>query len=374
MDPAAAAGVSEGDGGRRGRALRGTAFLQRAAAQRDHQAAVLAGGVSEGGGGRRARDLRRAALLQRAAAQRDHQAATAAFQADLAAARAAAERNCSLREELKGYKRQLLDVQSQLREALSVKLRMESKYKLIVEMISTKAATTEKLNSMVLGLRNKRDRYSRIISEQLQELEALEAECNKDAGLIEAALSWYEKLGIKLVVAKGVKFVFNQIDLQCPEKEYSVCIYVDKGGPKLLQCDPQIKDMEELVKDLNSNDICKFLRTARETFQGSTLNAVSPDVPCVPVSSPVTTVVDQSGSQSEVPNQSGSQSKKTTKKKKQFLPAKRHAAALSVASPGSAASSLRRSPRLMSPCRGRIELSNEANSHLDKLILSLGGW
>lgn len=41
----------------------------------------------------------------------------------------------------------------------------------------------------------------------------------------------------------------------------------------MLECDPHIKDVEQLVKDLNlSDDVAKFLRIIREKFQSSDMN------------------------------------------------------------------------------------------------------
>ncbi|CAN6326420.1 unnamed protein product [Urochloa humidicola] len=251
-------------------------------------------------------------------------------------------------EQLKGLKEQLRDFQSQLTETLSVQLCKESKSKLSTESISDAIAMIEQLSISVSDLKDKRDKRTVLISDQLQALGPLEAKSNEDAALlekIEEAVSWYEKfLGLQTVgQEEGVKFVFNKIDQQSPEKECSFCINFDKDKYNLLKCDPHIKDVEELLKDLNLSDhVTKFLRIIREKFQSSTMNGtlpispvVGPDDSAAAVPSPMVASVD--GGREDVPSQSHSRSKN----KRQSLPAKRAATALSAASPGS----LRRSQR-----------------------------
>ncbi|XP_062181118.1 kinetochore protein SPC25 homolog isoform X2 [Phragmites australis] len=302
--------------------------------------AATAGDVGERGAPdlRRRMAAQRAALVQRMAAGRDA-SASAAFGAALGSARSVAERALLRQEELRGLKIQSRELESQLAQALSVKLRKESKLKLTEGSFSSATAINEQLKNSLIDQRNKRDQYAAVISDQLQALEAKSTEDATWQENIEEAVLWYDKfLGFKVVGGKGVKFVFNKIDSQNLVKEYSFCINLDKDRYNLLQCDPHVKDIEELVKDLNLNDdLFKFVRTAREKFQTSTVNDVSP----VPFSSPVTMSVD-AGSK-DVPNQSHSQSKN----KRQSLPAKRSATALSAASPAAAGSSLRRSPRFV---------------------------
>ncbi|XP_062181117.1 kinetochore protein SPC25 homolog isoform X1 [Phragmites australis] len=313
--------------------------------------AATAGDVGERGAPdlRRRMAAQRAALVQRMAAGRDA-SASAAFGAALGSARSVAERALLRQEELRGLKIQSRELESQLAQALSVKLRKESKLKLTEGSFSSATAINEQLKNSLIDQRNKRDQYAAVISDQLQALEAKSTEDATWQENIEEAVLWYDKfLGFKVVGGKGVKFVFNKIDSQNLVKEYSFCINLDKDRYNLLQCDPHVKDIEELVKDLNLNDdLFKFVRTAREKFQTSTVNGslpVSPvvcaDVSPVPFSSPVTMSVD-AGSK-DVPNQSHSQSKN----KRQSLPAKRSATALSAASPAAAGSSLRRSPRFV---------------------------
>ncbi|XP_025808861.1 probable kinetochore protein SPC25 isoform X3 [Panicum hallii] len=286
-----------------------------AALERGAPVATAPGGGGAGALDPQWRKTAAAALRGRMAAQRERGAGAAA----LASARSLALQAFSrqgTQEQLKGLKDQLRDLQSQLTETLS-------------------------------DLRDKRDKRTTVISELLQALEPLEANTNEDAAVrekMEEAVFWYEKfLGFKIVGGEeGVKFVFNKVDPQSPETEYSFCINFDKDRyNSVLECDPHIKDVEKLVKDLNlSDNVVKFVRIIREKFQSSAMNGalpistvVEPDVSAAPFPSPMVTSVD--GRSEDVPNQSHSQSKK------QSLPAKRGATALSATSPGS----LRRSSR-----------------------------
>ncbi|RLN30905.1 kinetochore protein Spc25-like isoform X1 [Panicum miliaceum] len=246
-----------------------------------------------------------AALRGRMAAQRERGAGTAALASARSLALQAFSRQGN-REQLKGLKEQLRDLQSQLTKTLSVQSCKESKGKLTTESISDATAMIERLGNSVADLRDKRDKRTTVISEQLQALEPLEANTNEDAAVrekMEEAVFWYEKfLGFKIVgEEEGVKFIFNKVDPQSPEKEYSLCINFDKDRyNSVLECDPHIKDVEKLVKDLNlSDDVVKFVRIIREKFQSSAMNGTlpispvaDPDVSAAPFPSPTVTSVD----------------------------------------------------------------------------------
>uniref|UniRef100_A0A0E0DL10 Kinetochore protein SPC25 n=1 Tax=Oryza meridionalis TaxID=40149 RepID=A0A0E0DL10_9ORYZ len=190
----------------------------------------------------------------------------------------------------------------------------ESKYQLTKETISSTAAINEKLEGMVTDQQNKRDHHAAVVSNHLEAVEALEAKFIEDGTRmkkIEEAVIWYSKfLGFQVV------------------------------GGEVLQCDPSIKDSEELMKDLNlTNDLFKFVRIVRERFQAeaATVNGglpmssvVCPDASSIPVSPPMLMPLDSRTE--KVPDKSLSQSKN----KGRNLPSKRGAAALSAASPGSA--------------------------------------
>ncbi|WVZ95820.1 hypothetical protein U9M48_041534 [Paspalum notatum var. saurae] len=314
--------------------------------------ALDATAVPAGSGGG-APDLQRrdaaAALRRRFAAQRERPAVSAA----LASARAFADRAFSrqgTREKLKGLKDEFRGLQSLLGLAVSLQLRSEARRNASTGSIADATGRNEQFSNEVAELRDKRDKRAAVISEQLQALELLETKSNEDAALrekIEEAILWYEKfLGFQVVAGQeGVNFVFNKIDLQIPEKEYSFCLNFGRGrNNPLVRCDPYIKDVEELVKDVHLGDnLAKFVRIAREKFQSSAITgtlpaspAVDPDVSAAPPL-PSLMLTSANRTSEDVPIQSQSQ----IKNKGQALPAKRGATALSAASPAS----LRRSPR-----------------------------
>jgi len=299
------------------------------AAALERAAPVVA--TAPGGGGAEGLDPQwrktaAAALRGRMAAHRDWEAGSATLPSARSLALQAFSRQ-GTREQLKGLKDELRDLQSQLTETLSVQLCKASKGKLTTESISDATAMIEQLGNLVADLRDKRDKRTTVISEELHALEPLEASSNEDAAVqdkMEEAIFWYEKfLGFKTVGGEeGVKFVFNKVDPQSPDRY------------NLLQCDPHIKDVEKLVTDLNlSDNVVKFVRIIREKFQSSAMNGalpispvVEPDASAAPIPSPMVTSVD--GRSEDVPKQS--------------LPAKRGATARSATPPGS----FRRSSRV----------------------------
>lgn len=323
------------------------------------EAGGTAAGTRGGGGGAelcRQMAAQLAAYQRGMAVERERQASTSAnYRAALLSSRSIARQTISRQEELSGLNLQLRNLEDGLAEALSVKASKESKYQLTKETISSTAAINEKLEGMVTDQRNKRDHHAAVISNHLEAVEALEAKFIEDETRmkeIEEAVIWYSKfLGFQVVGGEGVKFIFNKIDLQSPDKEYSVTLKLAKDRYNLLQCDPSIKDSEELMKDLNlTNDLFKFVRIVRERFQAeaATVNGgllmssvVCPDASSIPVSPPMLMPLD---SRTEnVLDKSLSQSKN----KGRNLPSKRGAAALSAASPGFAVSIVRRSPRFV---------------------------
>nr|CAB3504276.1 unnamed protein product [Digitaria exilis] len=187
--------------------------------------------------------------------------------------------------QLNELKQQLRKLEADLAQALSVQTTKRSKHKLMGESILNTTATNEKLRSLLMDQRARKEEYVNDISNQLQvrvalwvileAIESLEAEgdARGDKNL-EKAIMWYNKfLGFQVVGGEGVKFVFNKIDLQSPDKEYSFCIKLMEERYILVKCVPFVDGSKELVKDLNcSNDLYKFVRTMRERFQIATIS------------------------------------------------------------------------------------------------------
>ncbi|CAD6227878.1 unnamed protein product [Miscanthus lutarioriparius] len=157
----------------------------------------------------------------------------------------------------------------------TVQTSRRSKHKLMTESISNTTATNEQLRRLVMDRRATRDECMNAISNQLKDIESLEAESDADGDKnLENALMWYDKfLGFQVVGEEGVKFVFNKIDVQSPDKEYSFCVKLVEERYILVRCVPFVDGTEELVKDLNcNNDLYKFVRVMRNRFQAATIS------------------------------------------------------------------------------------------------------
>ncbi|KAM0855302.1 hypothetical protein ACQ4PT_049875 [Festuca glaucescens] len=297
----------------------------------------------------------RAACDRQIAAGRDP-SAWAAFRAGLHSARSGAHQTFSRKGmpsppspfqpappnagDLAGLQKQLRDLEADLAKTLSLKIAKERKRERIMESISASAAASEQLRNMVADHRNMRVQRAAVVSRALQAVEALETKNSEDGQWredIDKALSWYQQFaGFQVVEeVEGVRFIFDKVDSQAPEKEFSMVLNFDK-------------DSEELLKDLNlANDLPKFVRITRERIQAASMNGtlrvsttVCPDASPLPFSSPPMMSVDSSS------RNDADQSHSQSKNKKKALPAKRRASALSAASPGS----VRRSPRFPVTC------------------------
>ncbi|WVZ67239.1 hypothetical protein U9M48_016347 [Paspalum notatum var. saurae] len=177
--------------------------------------------------------------------------------------------------QLNEQKQQLRKLAADLAQALSVQTSKRSKHRLMSESVSNASATNEQLRNLVVDQRARRDEYLKAISNEIKAIESHEAETDaKGDKSRETAIMWYKKfLGFQVVGGEGVKFVFNKIDVQSPDKEYSFCIKLVKERYILIQCVPIVDGSEELVKDLNcNNDLYKFVRVMRERFQAATIS------------------------------------------------------------------------------------------------------
>jgi len=290
----------------------------------------------------------RAGRGRQIAAGRDRDASdSAAYRAGLQSARSGAHQTLSRQEDLAGLKKQVLDLEADLAQALSLKHAKESKCERTRESISTSAAACEQLRNLVADQRSRRDQHAAVVWRVLQAVEALEIKSSEDEQLrkdVDKAAFWYqESLGLRVDAGEGVlKFIFDKVDLQIPEKEFSFSLRFDNDRYTLTQSSQPVEDFEELLKDLNlTNDLLKFIKIIRQRFQAALVNGtpvtttVCPDGSPLPISSPVITSVDSRNKNGADQNHSQS------KNKKQSLPAKRRASALSAASPDS----VRRSPR-----------------------------
>ncbi|KAF6168445.1 hypothetical protein GIB67_004997 [Kingdonia uniflora] len=94
---------------------------------------------------------------------------------------------------------------------------------------------------------------------------------------IQYAISWYNKfLGFRAKGGHGDKFIFNNINSQNSNEEYSFTLRHADDNYTLLDCDPYLGDMKEFIQELNqTNGLFKFVRIMREKFQTTTLKAIT---------------------------------------------------------------------------------------------------
>lgn len=254
------------------------------------------------------------------------------------------------REKLNRLKDQFRGLEAGLAEALSIQLNKGSECERTSESISSATTTNEQLNNLVMDQRTRRDEYANVISKQLEAVETLEANIDATGEKnLDEAITWYNKfLGFRVVAGEGVKFVFNKVNMQSPDNEYLFCMKVTKDKYSLIQCDPLLKDSEELVKDLNcTNDLFKFVRIMRARFQAAATKGVHPASSFCPDTSSITASSPPALSVDTTSESTSNQSHSRSRSKNQDMHAKRGRTPRSAASPLATPSSMRRSPRFV---------------------------
>ncbi|KAE8662232.1 putative Receptor protein kinase [Hibiscus syriacus] len=136
------------------------------------------------------------------------------------------------------------------------------------DSMSTIKARVEELKRTVQFQRTRRDEYGAIISQQSLALSKTEEEAvheREENGEIQEAISWYNRvLGFQIEGGHGVKFMFNDINLKNPKQEYSFTIRHANDDYSLLDCNPQLNGIKELINELNStSDLFGFVRIMR---------------------------------------------------------------------------------------------------------------
>ncbi|XP_020576689.1 kinetochore protein spc25 [Phalaenopsis equestris] len=176
------------------------------------------------------------------------------------------------RGNLAKLKDHLKELEDSFRYALKVNASKDAKHTSISEAISAMVVRIEHLKKTVDDQRAKKDEYEAVLSRQLLALQTSEEKHERD--LIEIkklkeATDWYKSvLGFKTEGGEGVKFTFNKIDPNDQEKEYWFIVRLDGGIYSLLHCNPEVNDIDELMKELNrTNGLFKFVRDMREKFQ-----------------------------------------------------------------------------------------------------------
>lgn len=233
------------------------------------------------------------------------------FRNSLQSAKSKVEQTLELQVKLGKLKAELREAEDGLVKALAVKTRKEAKRMATMESLSATKARLEELKRVVEDKRLKKDEYALILSQQSNDLTELEEKYHQNAEHrkeIEEAMSWYNRvLGFRVECGHGVKFIFTNINLKNPDEEYSFTIRHANDVYTLLDCDPHLNDMKELINELNrSNGLFKFVRTMRLKFQEAAgcgsfpqLLSNSQDYDTITISAPVSSI-STDGSESPV--------------------------------------------------------------------------
>ncbi|KAM7273521.1 hypothetical protein ACFE04_028185 [Oxalis oulophora] len=196
---------------------------------------------------------------------------TSSFHHSLQAVKAKAHQTLQNQGKLATVKAELRELETELVKVMAVKTRREAKHLAMRDSISAVKAREEDIKKTMQIQRARRDEYATLVSQQSLALETAE-EKRKDnterKRELEEAISWYNKvLGFRIEGGHGVKFIFSDINLQNPKKEYSFTIRLASHTYTLLDCDPPLNDIKELIHELNkTNGLFKFVRIMREKF------------------------------------------------------------------------------------------------------------
>ncbi|CAN8278226.1 unnamed protein product [Cochlearia groenlandica] len=179
--------------------------------------------------------------------------------------------------DLANLKSELREAEGKLVKSLSVKTRKEARQMGIRDSISATQSRVEVLRRTLQLQKSKREEYAKVISQKLQALSVSKDNAGKvteDKANIKEAISWYNQvLGFHVEAGHGVKFTFTNIDARMPTREFSFTVHYGDNIYTLLDCNPQVDNIEEMVQKLNkTNDLFRFVRMMREKFRKAILS------------------------------------------------------------------------------------------------------
>ncbi|EXB93575.1 hypothetical protein L484_014567 [Morus notabilis] len=204
-------------------------------------------------------------------------ALTTSFRESFSSIRSRAQETVQSQGKLVEVKARLREAEDDLVKALSVKNRKEAKRIALIDSLTASKARVEELKMKVHDQRAKRDAYAAIISKQLSVSE--ETNCQNEKGEIQEAISWYNRvLGFHVEGGHGVRFIFKNISMKNPNEEFSFTIRHADDTYTLLDCDPHLDDVKELILELNRmNGLFKFVRIMRQKFQEAAAQGLLPE-------------------------------------------------------------------------------------------------
>ncbi|KAK8536997.1 hypothetical protein V6N13_041948 [Hibiscus sabdariffa] len=206
---------------------------------------------------------------------------TASFPSSLNSIKALALDTAQIHAKLAKTKANLREAEDELVKVLAAKTREEVKGMAMRDSISAIKTRVEELERSVQFQRTRRDEYGAIISRQSLALSKTEEDAENERGEngeIQEAISWYNRvLGFQIEGGHGVKFTFNNIYLKNPKQEYSFTIRHANDAYSVLDCNPHLNSIEELINELNNtNDLFSFVRIMREKFQVAAVLGLQP--------------------------------------------------------------------------------------------------
>ncbi|MBA0615964.1 hypothetical protein Godav_016061 [Gossypium davidsonii] len=205
---------------------------------------------------------------------------TALFPTSLHFIKALAQDAAQAHVKLAKLKANLREAEDELVKVLAAKTRKEAKQMATRDSISAIKARVEEFKRTVQVQKARRDEYESIISQEslaFPKFEKVRHEI-KENGEIHEAISWYNRvLGFQIEGGHGVKFTFNDMNIENPKREYSLTIRHANDAYSLLDCDPPLNGIGELINELNrTNGLFKFVRIMREKFQEAAALGLQP--------------------------------------------------------------------------------------------------
>ncbi|CAF2087085.1 BnaA06g20830D [Brassica napus] len=180
--------------------------------------------------------------------------------------------------ELANVKADLRQAEDELVKVLAVKTRKEAKQMGLRDSISATQSRIQLLKRSLQLHKSNKEEQSKTISHRLQGLSVSKdnagSKLTGNKSNIDDAISWYNHaLGFHVEAGHGVKFTFTNIDAKRPTREFSFTVHYGNDIYTLLDCNPQLDDMDEMVQELNTtNDLFGFVRLMRDKFQKATLS------------------------------------------------------------------------------------------------------
>ncbi|XP_020225812.1 kinetochore protein SPC25 homolog isoform X2 [Cajanus cajan] len=185
--------------------------------------------------------------------------------------RATALETARSQSELAEIKAKLREAEDELVKALAVKTRREAKRMALKDAIDSARGRVEDLKTSIQKRRTEQEECATVVSQHRLVLAASEQKSNEsiEQDEVQEAISWYNRvLGFHVEGGHGVKFTFKNINVDNPNEEYFFTIRHEDDTYTLLNCEPSLKDIDELIHELNkTNGLFKFVRTMRKKFQ-----------------------------------------------------------------------------------------------------------